>query len=198
MDNAPSHPSTEMLQSEDGNTKCLFLPPNTTSPVQPMDQGVLECTKRHYRKELLRKLLLADTAAEDDPELSVVSFWKQLNMKDAMFMVTKAWMMFQKLASWNKLLVSQNAEELVEEPSVQDILNALEFIPGCGDCDETNVKDWIEMDSNDQSYQIQDDDEIVRTVTEGSPVMLWKRRNVIWSALRRKELVLLMLRCWTC
>ena len=46
MDNAASHLSTEMLQSEDGNIKCLFLPPNTTSLVQLMDQGVLECTKR--------------------------------------------------------------------------------------------------------------------------------------------------------
>ena len=45
MDNAPSHPSAEMLQSDDGNMKCLFLPPNTTSLAQPMDQGVLECTK---------------------------------------------------------------------------------------------------------------------------------------------------------
>ena len=117
------------------------------------------------------KLLLADTAAEDDPELSVVSFWKQLNMKDVMFMITKAWNDVPETtvqASWNKLLVSQDAEELVEEPPVQEFLNALEFIPGCGDCDETNVKDWIEMDSNDQGYQIQDDDEIARTITDGS------------------------------
>ena len=56
MDNAPSYPSTEMLQSKDGNIKCLFLPPNTTSQVEPMDKGVFGCTKRHYRKELLRKL----------------------------------------------------------------------------------------------------------------------------------------------
>ena len=63
-------------------------------------------------------------------------------------------------------MVSQNAEQLVEEHPVQDFLNSLEFIPGCGNCEETNVKDWIEMDSNDQVYQIQDDDEIVRIVTE--------------------------------
>ena len=58
-----------------------------------MDQGVLESTKRRYRKELLRKLLLADTttSAGSDPELTVVEFWKKLNIKDVMFMITKAW-----------------------------------------------------------------------------------------------------------
>ena len=115
MDNAPSHPSTELLQSKDGNIKCLFLPPNTTSLIQPMDQGVLESMKRRYRKELLRKLLLADSAAspEDDPELTVVDFWKKLNIKDVMFMITKAWNDIPEStiqASWNKLLVNQDAE----------------------------------------------------------------------------------------
>ena len=28
--------------------KCLFLPPNVTSLIQPMDQGVLENIKRRY------------------------------------------------------------------------------------------------------------------------------------------------------
>ena len=66
-----------------------------------------------YQKELqegvAQKTTLADTAAEDDPELSVVSFWKQLNMKDVMFMVAKAWNNVPETpiqASWNKLLAS--------------------------------------------------------------------------------------------
>ena len=31
----------------------------------------------------MKKLLLADTSAEDDPELTIVEFWKKLNIKDA-------------------------------------------------------------------------------------------------------------------
>ena len=37
LDNAPSHPDVEMLSSDDGQISCLFLPPNTTSILQPMD-----------------------------------------------------------------------------------------------------------------------------------------------------------------
>ncbi|XP_037910216.1 tigger transposable element-derived protein 1-like [Hermetia illucens] len=37
-DNAPGHPAT--LNQSDENVKAVFLPPNTTSLLQPMDQGV--------------------------------------------------------------------------------------------------------------------------------------------------------------
>ena len=43
LDNAPVHPSA--LTSNDGNVKVKFLPANTTSVLQPMDQGILETTK---------------------------------------------------------------------------------------------------------------------------------------------------------
>ena len=42
LDNAPSHPSSASLVSEDGKVKTVFSPPNTTSVIQPMDQRVLE------------------------------------------------------------------------------------------------------------------------------------------------------------
>ena len=121
LDNAPSHPSTQLPKSQDGNIKCVFLPPNTTSLIQPMDQGVLESTKRRYRKELLKKLLLADTSSEDDPELTIIEFWKKLNIKDAMFMIAKAWNDIPEYtirASWNKLLVGEDAERSVEESAI--------------------------------------------------------------------------------
>ena len=80
-----------VLQTEDGAIKCLFLPPNTMSLVQPMDQSVLENLKLRYRKELLKKLLLADESSGDLSELSCFDFWKRLTIKDAMYMVSDAW-----------------------------------------------------------------------------------------------------------
>nr|CAD7588391.1 unnamed protein product [Timema genevievae] len=41
--------SSLLLERENGDFKCVFLPPNVTSLQQPMDEGVIECTKQHYR-----------------------------------------------------------------------------------------------------------------------------------------------------
>lgn len=44
LDNAPTHPEVSQLTSADGNISCHFLPANTTSLIQPMDQSHRE----HY------------------------------------------------------------------------------------------------------------------------------------------------------
>jgi hypothetical protein len=53
LDSAPALPSAELLRSKDGKIKCLFLPPNTSSLIQPMDQGVILTLKRLYRSSQL-------------------------------------------------------------------------------------------------------------------------------------------------
>ena len=53
LDNSPAHPDAEYLVSDDGKITALYLPPNVTSLIQPMDQGVLVALKRHYKWKLL-------------------------------------------------------------------------------------------------------------------------------------------------
>jgi hypothetical protein len=52
LDNAPSHPDAQELCS--GDIKAIFLPPNVTSLIQPLEEGVLEAMKRNYRRRLLQ------------------------------------------------------------------------------------------------------------------------------------------------
>ncbi|XP_055910608.1 tigger transposable element-derived protein 4-like [Eupeodes corollae] len=44
--NCPAHPKIDGLTS----FKLVFLPPNTLSELQPMDQGIIRSLKEHYRK----------------------------------------------------------------------------------------------------------------------------------------------------
>ena len=50
IDNWPAHPTIGNLS----NVRLIFLPPNTTSVSQPMDQVVIKCLKTNYRRRLVR------------------------------------------------------------------------------------------------------------------------------------------------
>ena len=73
LDNAPCHPEISL-----SNVKLLFLPPNTTSHTQPLDQGIIQSFKLQYRKRVLRSLV----ARMDDAE-RVSDLTKMLNVGDA-------------------------------------------------------------------------------------------------------------------
>ncbi len=101
LDNAPSHPDLSELTSEDGQIRCVYLPPNTTSVLQPMDQGVLETIKKRYKRDLLLRLL-----DEGDSDSNIADFRKKLNIKDAVLMAANSWsnVKQQTIAkSWKKL-----------------------------------------------------------------------------------------------
>ena len=175
LDNAPAHPSTDVLQSEDGTIKCLFLPPNTTSLVQPMNQSVLESMTRRYRKELLKKLLLADDSTTTDSEVSFLGVCKSLTPKDTMYMVADAWNDITDAnirASWKKLLGQDlpatntddtQTQSLEGETPVPEMLQALECLEKNTDSDEADVEEWLQMDATDPGYAILSDDEIVQS-----------------------------------
>ena len=55
FDNCTAHPHVEQLAS----IELIFLPPNTTSHTQPMDQGVICSLKAKYRSLAVRKLIAA-------------------------------------------------------------------------------------------------------------------------------------------
>ena len=52
LDNATSHPDVRLT-----NTKLKLFPPNCTSKLQPLDQGIICNLKVHYRKKLLQRVL---------------------------------------------------------------------------------------------------------------------------------------------
>lgn len=50
LDNAGSHHRELNLK----NIKIIFLPPNTTSVCQPLDQGIIQNFKFFYRRQILK------------------------------------------------------------------------------------------------------------------------------------------------
>lgn len=77
IDNCSAHGTIPKLS----NITVHFLPPNTTSKLQPLDQGIIKNFKVNYRKEVVRQFLT-------DLDRNVPT---KINVLDAMWMVTKAW-----------------------------------------------------------------------------------------------------------
>ena len=55
IDNCSAHPRVQGLQS----IELIFFPPNTTSEIQPCDQGIIQALKVHYRKNMVKRLITA-------------------------------------------------------------------------------------------------------------------------------------------
>ena len=78
VDNCPAHPSIDNLLS----TELIFLPHNTTSKLQPMDQGVIRSLKALCKTMSIKKIIEAIEKKKTLPEFSIL---------DAMQMLDLAW-----------------------------------------------------------------------------------------------------------
>ena len=68
VDNGLAHPSIDNLVS----TELIFLPPNTTLKLQPMDQGVIRSLKAHYKTMSIKKLIEAIDKKKPLREFSIL------------------------------------------------------------------------------------------------------------------------------
>jgi DDE superfamily endonuclease len=81
LDNCRAHPSAESLNFK--NFVVWFRPPNVTSLIQPMDQGIINSFKAYYKQNFLRQCLAHDS--------NIMQYQKSYNLKDAAFMASMAW-----------------------------------------------------------------------------------------------------------
>ena len=82
LDNATSHSSSLSLS----NIQLRFLPPNTTSKLQPLDLGIIRAFKARYRKHMMKFVI---TKIDSSTECS--SLTKDVSLLDAVHWISKSW-----------------------------------------------------------------------------------------------------------
>ena len=82
VDNAASH----ILASTFSNVRIEFLPANSTSKLQPLDQGIIRSVKCRYKADLAKKYLFCINSGR-----SRATFKDDIDLKVACDMIDRAW-----------------------------------------------------------------------------------------------------------
>lgn len=79
VDNGTSH----KIDRQDDNFRLIFLPPNATALIQPLDQNVLRSTKIRYRNKLLSHIISSS--------LDIANALKTIDLALVFQFVSDAW-----------------------------------------------------------------------------------------------------------
>ena len=86
VDNCTAHPHVSTLK----NIQLGFLPPNTTSLIQPMDQGIIKNLKTLYRKELVHMTLAYREENILNPSSTAIDVSSKISIPQAVSFVAKS------------------------------------------------------------------------------------------------------------
>ncbi|XP_042203517.1 tigger transposable element-derived protein 1-like [Homarus americanus] len=132
LDNCTGHPTNlNDLQSE---IKVIYLPPQTTSLLQPMDQEVMSTFKLLYLDLTFEAI---HKAIDEDKELTVQQYWRnKFNILHGVRFIGKAWAAIGEtclLNGWCKLLPDTAPDFLgFEQDHLTWVLNRARALPGEG------------------------------------------------------------------
>lgn len=162
IDNCTAHNDIPELDA----IKVQFLPANTTSKLQPLDQGIIKNFKTLYRKEVVKHIL---TSIEEEKNIVPI------NILQAMRMAKKSWenVTQQTIANCFKACGFVNEEtepeiltvtpDPVEDP-IESEWNVI--MAHCNMNNNTTFEDFVEVDNDVAVAGTLTDDEIVAAVAD--------------------------------
>lgn len=150
LDNAGSHPREVNLK----NVKIIFLPPNSTSVCQPLDQGIINNFKFYYRDLVLKHILAKMGGVKSASELS-----KTIDVLEALYFIKAAWSRVTATTIQNcfgKAGFKKNDARLTEFDPEDDLPLSMfsEILKGVKELElteEQSLEDFITIDRNVQT-----------------------------------------------
>ena len=144
IDNCPAHPAIADLS----NVKLNFLPPNTTSVSQPLDQGVIKCLKAFYRRRLVNLMIKRLEQGQDLPKISIlralqllVASWNEVTKTTIVNCFGKA-----KISAKDQVNVAEDSDDLFKE--LQNHLTELRKIDPTLVPQDLTAQEIVDVDIN--------------------------------------------------
>ncbi|KAK3891446.1 hypothetical protein Pcinc_004667 [Petrolisthes cinctipes] len=165
LDNAPAHPAASELVAEHGRIRVKFLPPNTTSLIQPMDQGIIVAFKRLYRRRFLEEVMVVVDEEDRNVGQLTLQNLKSYNLRSVIYNISRAWndVSSSTLANgWNRLL--HRTEPVVDfEGFAADDFHR-QFVEAGENTTVDDINDWLECDEGDPGQQVLTEEQIAAEV----------------------------------
>lgn len=160
IDNCPAHPKVLVRNLQ--AVKLVYLPPNTTSKLQPMDQGVIKNLKHYYRKRAVSRIIRNIEA--NNPV-------NDMNLLDAIHILQKSWEDVKPETIANcfrkagfTIQESANVEVVEESTPIPEPLEWTTFQEHFK-CQETNFDAYLDVDSEVIVAEHPSDEDIINAVT---------------------------------
>ena len=121
VDNAGGHNMSHKLVELLTNVNVYFLPPNTTSVIQPMDQGIIAAFKCYYTKLIILDML---------NQIEEKEKYEQIITKQSILFIYEAWHKVSEETiknCWrhsgilNQLKTTETTEKIVQHKAVEEI-----------------------------------------------------------------------------
>lgn len=133
----------------------MYLIPNVTALIQPMDQGVI------FKRNLMKELICYEK--EGGSGSRSVDLIKLENMKSCCLRIAEAWNQVNPLNlqnAWNKVL-NRERSYIEQIDFVGQFHFSLQMIPGYKDYSYDKIKNWVSEDFDDHGWGILDVNQII-------------------------------------
>ncbi len=134
----------------------MFLPPNTTAAIQPMDQAVLDPCKWRYKRKLLARIVL-----ENEEDKPVPTILKAITIKDVVYWIAEAWEEASSdslCKAWRNLLHESVSEDVSTEDTCPDssIAETIETARSLGSETQEAIAEWMDTDIDEPGHEVLD------------------------------------------
>ena len=166
VDNCTAHNVNFTLK----NIRLVYLPANTTSLIQPCDQGIIRTMKHYYRREMRTRIAdeieeILEKGTNNDIRANDVA--KKITLLDAIHLLAKSWQEVTDKTIQNCFLKGGFATPSVIPPDEDDHCDLSSLSPPSG-MDEEEFNEWVAIDDGLPTSSALTEEEICADITESN------------------------------